>query len=130
MNLGISRFLSCFTSLNALAREPTSFAMRSSSSSKTSQSRLANFSGRMNSLYFGASFAPRIEHAASQIHDSRDLLLLPPVAMNIARILRELAALGQGRGREYRARGRKRERREEDEKELGKRKTELEEEQV
>lgn len=45
-------------------------------SSKTSQSRLAKMSGRMNSLYFGASFAPRIEHAASQIQDSRDLLLL------------------------------------------------------
>src|SRR5947207_9983889 len=28
------------------------------------------FSGRMKSLYLGASFAPRIEHAASQIQDS------------------------------------------------------------
>ena len=74
-------FLSCLTSLNALAREPTSFAMRFSSSSKTSQSRLAKISGRMKSLYFGASFAPRIEHAASQIQDSRDLLLFPFVAM-------------------------------------------------
>jgi hypothetical protein len=27
----------------------------------------------MNSLYFGASFAPRIEQAASQIQDSSDL---------------------------------------------------------
>jgi hypothetical protein len=30
-------------------------------------------SGRMNSLYFAASFAPRMEQAASQIQDSRDL---------------------------------------------------------
>src|SRR5215471_355683 len=81
-------FLSCFTSLNALAREPTSFAIRSSSSSKTSQSRLAKISGKMNSLYFGASFAPRIEHAASQIQDSRDLLLVPFVA--IPRVLLDL----------------------------------------
>jgi hypothetical protein len=29
-------------------------------------------SGRMNSLYFAASFAPRMEQAASQIQDSRD----------------------------------------------------------
>jgi hypothetical protein len=27
----------------------------------------------MKSLYFGASLAPRMEHAASQIQDSRDL---------------------------------------------------------
>src|SRR5438046_10761884 len=47
--------------------------MRLSSSSKTSHSRLAKMSGRMNVLYLGASFAPRMEHAASQIQDSRDL---------------------------------------------------------
>ena len=65
--------MSCFTSLNALAREPTSLAMRFSSSSKTSHRRLVKMSGRMKSLYFGASFAPRMEHAASQIQDSSDL---------------------------------------------------------
>src|SRR2546426_12643202 len=47
--------------------------MRFSSSSKTSHRRLAKMSGRMNSLYLGASFAPRMEQAASQIQDSRDL---------------------------------------------------------
>src|SRR5207247_10584619 len=83
-------FLSCFTSLNALAREPTSFAIRSSSSSKTSHSRLAKISGRMNSLYFGASFAPRIEHAASQIHDSRDLLLFEFVAIKLPNFWEDL----------------------------------------
>src|SRR5437773_5734036 len=83
-------FLSCLTSLNALAREPTSFAIRSSSSSKTSQSRLAKISGRMNSLYLGASFAPRIEHAASQIHDSRDLLLFEFVAINLPNFWEDL----------------------------------------
>src|SRR2546428_11291202 len=66
-------FLSCFTSLNAFARELTSLAMRFSSSSNTSHRRLAKISGRMNSLYLGASFAPRMEQAASQIQDSRDL---------------------------------------------------------
>src|SRR6266446_9935348 len=66
-------FLSCFTSLNAFAREPTTFAMRFTSSSNTSHNRLAKISGRMNSLYLGASLAPRIEQAASQIHDSSDL---------------------------------------------------------
>jgi len=91
-------FLSCFTSLNALAREPTSFAIRSSSSSKTSHSRLAKISGRMNSLYFGASFAPRIEHAASQIHDSRDLLLLF-VAICTDVIFREFYAIQQYAGK-------------------------------
>ncbi len=35
--------------------------------SNTSQRRLVKMSGRMNSLYFGASLAPRIEQAASQI---------------------------------------------------------------
>jgi hypothetical protein len=60
-------FLSCLTSLKALAREPTSCVMRFTSSSKTSQRRLAKISGRINSLYFAASFAPRMEHAASQI---------------------------------------------------------------
>jgi len=30
-------------------------------------------SGRIYSLYFGASLAPRIEQAASQIQDSSDL---------------------------------------------------------
>jgi hypothetical protein len=39
------------TSLKALARDPTSFAIRLSSSSKTSHNRLAKMSGRMNSLY-------------------------------------------------------------------------------
>src|SRR6266478_9907143 len=68
-------FLSCLTSLNAFAREPTSFAIRFTSSSKTSHNRFAKISGRMKSLYFGASFAPRIEHAASQIHASSDLSL-------------------------------------------------------
>ena len=67
-------FLSCLTSLNALAREPTSLAMRLISSSNTSQRRLVKMSGRMKSLYFGASLAPRMEQAASQIQDSRDLL--------------------------------------------------------
>ena len=43
--------------------------------------RKDEFLGRMNSLYLGASLAPRIEHAASQIHDSRDLLLFPLVAI-------------------------------------------------
>jgi hypothetical protein len=47
--------------------------MRFSSSSKTSQSRLAKISGRMYSLNLGASFAPRMEQAASQIQDSSDL---------------------------------------------------------
>src|SRR3972149_10456433 len=70
-----------FTNLKALAREPTSLAIRFSSSSKTSHSRVAKISGRMNSLYFGASFAPRIEHAASQIQDSSDLSLFPLVAI-------------------------------------------------
>ena len=32
-------------------------------------------SGRMKSLYFGASLAPRMEQAAFQIQDSRDLPL-------------------------------------------------------
>ena len=35
----------------------------------------------MNSLYLGASFAPRIEHAASHIQDSSDLSLFPLVAI-------------------------------------------------
>jgi hypothetical protein len=48
---------------------------------KTSHSRFAKISGRIYSLYFGASFAPRIEHAASQIQDSRDLSLLPLLAI-------------------------------------------------
>src|SRR5205823_11653554 len=82
--------LSCFTSLNAFAREPTSFAIRSSSSSKTSQSRLAKISGRMNSLYFGASLAPRIEQAASQIHDSRDLLLFKFVVIKLLNFREDL----------------------------------------
>src|SRR5262249_31636658 len=51
--------------------------MRFNSSSKTSHKRFAKMSGRINSLYLGASLAPRMEHAASQIHDSRDLPLLP-----------------------------------------------------
>src|SRR4029434_9675623 len=75
-------FLSCLTSLKAFAREPTSLAMRFNSSSKTSHSRFAKISGRIYSLYFGASCAPRIEHAASQIQDSRDLSLLPLFAIN------------------------------------------------
>src|SRR5437868_3080863 len=49
--------------------------MRFSSSSKTSQSRLVKISGRMKSLNFGASCAPRMLHAASQIQDSSDLSL-------------------------------------------------------
>ena len=49
--------------------------MRFSSSSKTSQSRLVKMSGRMKSLNFGASCAPRMLHAASQIQDSSDLSL-------------------------------------------------------
>src|SRR5258708_19259821 len=49
--------------------------MRVNSSSKTSQSRLVKMSGRMKSLNFGASCAPRMLHAASQIQDSRDLSL-------------------------------------------------------
>jgi hypothetical protein len=57
------------------AREPNSSAMRFSSSSKTSQSRLVKISGRMKSLNFGASYAPRMLHAASQIQDSSDLSL-------------------------------------------------------
>src|SRR5436190_21364541 len=68
-------FLSCFTSLNAFAREPTSFAIRFSSSSKTSQRRFAKINGRINSLYFGASLAPRMEQAASQIHYLSDFSL-------------------------------------------------------
>jgi hypothetical protein len=35
----------------------------------------------MNSVYLGASFAPRMEQAASQIQDSRDLSLLLPLAI-------------------------------------------------
>src|SRR5688572_636976 len=66
-------FLSCFTSLKALAREPTSFAIRFNSSSNTSHRRLVKMSGRMNSLYFGASLAPRMLHAASHIQLSSDL---------------------------------------------------------
>jgi hypothetical protein len=56
-----------------------------SSSSNTSHSRFAKISGRINSLYLGASFAPRIEHAASQIHDSSDFPLpfpMPPHPTN------------------------------------------------
>jgi hypothetical protein len=34
---------------------------------------LAKMSGRMNSLYLGASFAPRMLQAESQIQDSSDL---------------------------------------------------------
>jgi hypothetical protein len=68
--------------VNALARDPTSLAIRFSSSSKKSHSRFAKISGRMYSLYFGASFDPRIEHAASQIHASRDLSPLPLAAIN------------------------------------------------
>src|SRR2546423_12972702 len=49
--------------------------MRFNSSSKTSQSRLVKISGRMKSLNFGASCAPRMLHAASQIQDSSDLSL-------------------------------------------------------
>src|SRR5436305_9103963 len=49
--------------------------MRFSSSSKTSQSRFVKMSGRMKSLNFGASCAPRMLHAASQIQDSSDLSL-------------------------------------------------------
>src|SRR5438105_12084976 len=50
--------------------------MRFSSSSKTSQRRLVKISGRMKSLNFGASCAPRMLHAASQIQDSSDLSLV------------------------------------------------------
>src|SRR5262245_6456553 len=60
------------TSLNALAREPTCSAMRFSSSSNTSHRRLVKISGRMKSLNFGASCAPRMLQAASQIQDSSD----------------------------------------------------------
>src|SRR5262249_37183062 len=49
--------------------------MRFSSSSKTSHNRFAKISGSMNSLYLGASFAPRIEQAASQIQVSSDFPL-------------------------------------------------------
>ena len=75
--------------LNALAREPTSWAMRFNSSSKTSHRRLVKISGRMKSLYFAASFAPRMDQAASQIQDSRDL---SPLAMVSHFVLARCAA--------------------------------------
>src|SRR5205809_4961075 len=84
-------FLSCLTNLNAFAREPTSFAIRFSSSSNTSHNRFAKISGRMNSLYLGASFAPRMEHAASQIQDSSDLSGGSGIGMRVA----ERAAVGK-----------------------------------
>jgi hypothetical protein len=81
------------TSLNALAREPTSLAIRFNSSSKTSHSRLVKISGRMKSLNLGASCAPRMLHAASQIQDSSDLpfplVILPHLS---TRILHGIAA--------------------------------------
>jgi hypothetical protein len=42
----------------------------------TSQRCLVKMRGRMNSLYLAASFAPRMEQAASQIHDSRPRLVI------------------------------------------------------
>ena len=44
-------------------------------------SRLVKISGRMKSLYLGASLAPRMEQAASQIQDSMDLSLVVAVAV-------------------------------------------------
>ena len=46
-------------------------------------SRLAKISGRMKSLYLGASCAPRMLQAASQIQDSSDLsaLALPGIGL-------------------------------------------------
>lgn len=73
-------FLVVLDELERLVREPTSWAMRLISSSKTSHRRLVKMSGRMNSLYFGASLAPRMEQAASQIQDSRDLSVRPDMS--------------------------------------------------
>jgi len=71
---------SALTSWKAFLREPTSLAMRFTSSSKTSQRRFVKMSGRMESLYFATSLAPRMEQAASQIQDSRDLDLMGQMA--------------------------------------------------
>ena len=70
-------FLSCLTSLNALEREPNFLGNAIQLVIEASQRRLLKISGRMYSLYFGASLAPRMLQAASHIQDSRDLSPLP-----------------------------------------------------
>ena len=80
-------------SWKAFLREPTSFAIRLISSSNTSHRRLVNTSGRMKFLYLGASAAPWMEQAASQIQDSRDFSGTALVALAAFILLAGLAIL-------------------------------------